>query len=70
MKTSYATFTGKGGSHIENWTANRTLTIGKRYTVIGKKDNNLYLLEESYGWNVEMFSIEETLDEILLCRME
>jgi hypothetical protein len=65
MKTSYATFTGEGGSHIENWTANRTLTIGKRYTIIGRKDNILYLLEASYGWSAEMFIIEEqrTLEE-------
>jgi hypothetical protein len=59
MKTSYATFTGEGGSHIQNWTANRTLTIGKRYTIIGRKDNILYLLEASYGWSAEMFIIEE-----------
>jgi hypothetical protein len=62
MKTSYATFTGEGGSHIQNWTANRTLTIGKRYTIIGRKDNILYLLEASYGWSVEMFIIEDIED--------
>jgi len=62
MKTSYATFTGEGGSHIENWTANRTLTIGKRYTIIGRKDNILYLLEASYGWSAEMFIIEDIED--------
>jgi len=60
MKTSYATFTGKGGSHIENWTANRQLKIGERYTIIGRKDNILYLLEVSYGWSAEMFIIEDT----------
>jgi hypothetical protein len=62
MKTSYATFTGEGGSHIQNWTANRTLTIGKRYTIIGKKDNILYLLEASYGWSAEMFIVEDIED--------
>lgn len=62
MKTSYATFTGEGGSHIENWTANRTLTIDKRYTIIGRKDNILYLLEASYGWSAEMFIIEDIED--------
>lgn len=60
MKTCYATFTGKGGSNIENRTANKTLTIGKKYTIIERKDNILYLLEVCWGWNAEMFDIEDT----------
>jgi hypothetical protein len=60
-KTCYAIFTGKNGYPHENERANQTLTIGKKYKVVGGTMGRCHTslkLEDVIGqWNSVMFDI-------------